>query len=111
MIYQIEEEEEEVREGKRREIIGWKREFVGLFTADPDVHEKFLLLGEDQTIAVLCGLAPHHLVLPVLIQQHTEVVELIYTGGQPEREKERVMSNTFLSCLEDISTEISMLCY
>ncbi len=64
-----------------------------MFTADPDVRDKVLLLGKDQTTAALGGLAPptgqvkNHLVLPALLQQQAEVVELMDTSGQPERKR------------------------
>lgn len=61
-----------------------------LIAADPDVHGKVLLLGQDEALAVLCGLAPpagrvrRHLLLPVVLQQQAEAVELMDAGGQPK---------------------------
>ncbi len=90
-----EEEEEEEEEKKRREIIGRTESVCGV------VVSLLILMSMKKaffwarirllqfSVAPPTGQVKHHPLLPVLLQQQAEAVQLMYTGGQPERERER----------------------
>lgn len=85
-----EEEEGEEEEGQKKEIIGRTESFCGGvvgFIAHPDVHEKCFFWARIRllqfSVAPPAGQVKLCLLLPFLLQQQAEVVQLMYTGGQP----------------------------